>query len=219
MSILDLVWLVAPPLCWECGDAVRDGGRICSRCRSRLRWLEATPSHGGGVLSWAPLAYAGAARALVRGLKFQRAAGLADELAAPMVAGAPDGWLRPPATAGEPWRPPVLVPVPLHPARGRRRGFNQAERLAAALARRTGLPVADCLRRAGSSATQVGRGREQRLAGLAGRVLLAHPAPARALIVDDVITTGATLSACAGALRAGGGEPIGAIAYARTPGR
>jgi predicted amidophosphoribosyltransferase len=111
------------------------------------------------------------------------------------------------------------VPVPLHPARWRRRGFNQAERLARALSKRTGLRVRDCLRRSGSAAAQVGRGRAERLAGAPGRIFLAGLPPARALIVDDVITTGATLAACAAALRAHGCEEVAGLAYARTLGR
>lgn len=211
MSLAELIWLVAPPLCWGCSDAVRGGGPICRRCRAELRWLDTAPVEVGGVPAWAPLAYDGPARALVGGLKFRGAAGLADSLAAPVAAGAPGGWLSPPA---------ALVPVPQHPARRRRRGFNQAERLARALARRTGLRVADCLERSGSRTTQVGRGRVERLAGVAGRVWLGRAAPpARALLVDDVITTGATLSACAAALRSHGCGEVRAVAYARTLGR
>ena len=135
VSIAELLWLVAPPLCWGCADAVRGGGPICRRCRSELRWLDTTPVEAGGVRAWAPLAYDGPARALVGGLKYQRAAGLADSLAASIAAGAPAGWLQAPAE---------LVPVPLHPTRRRRRGFNQAERLARALpsGRACGSPTA-----------------------------------------------------------------------------
>jgi ComF family protein len=116
-----------------------------------------------------------------------------------------------------------LVPVPLHPARRRRRGYNQAEELARALARRLGLQVIDCLVRSGGSAlaTQVGLGREERLSGLGGSVRMRDgaPVPLRALLVDDVVTTGATLAECARALTAAGVADVAAIAYARTPGR
>ena len=210
MSIAELLWLVAPPLCWGCADAVRGGGPICRRCRAELRRLDTTPVEVGGVLAWAPLAYDGPARALVGGLKYKGAAGLADSLAAPIAAGAPAGWLKSPGR---------LVPVPLHPARRRRRGFNQAERLARALARRTGLGVNDCLRRSGSAAPQVGRGRAERLSGATARITLAGPPPPRALLVDDVITTGATLAACAAALRSNGCGQVAGLAYARTLGR
>ena len=210
MSIAELLWLVAPPLCWGCADAVRGGGPICRRCRAELRWLDTSPVAAGGVPAWAPLAYDGPARALVGGLKFYGAAGLADWLAAPIAAAAPSGWLGAPAR---------LVPVPLPAGRRRRRGFNQAARLAAALSKRTGLPVADCLRHAGSPGAQVGRNRVERLAGVAGRISLSRPPPARAVLVDDVITTGATLSACAVALHSNGSEEVTAVAYARTLGR
>jgi ComF family protein len=160
---------------------------------------------------FAPLAYEGPARAMVRALKFRGATLAADAMAAQIVAGAPASALD----RG------VLVPVPLHPARLRRRGFNQAERLATAVGRRTGLPVVDCLGRGGPTRTQMGRDRAERLSAVHGTVRLDPnaAAPRRAILVDDVVTTGATLAACAAALRAAGAREVTAVAYARTPGR
>ena len=114
-----------------------------------------------------------------------------------------------------------LVPVPLHPRRLRKRGFNQAELLAAAVSRRTGLAVDACLERAGPSATQVGRDRSERLVAPAGTVGIRAGAvlPRNAILVDDVGTTGGTLGACAAALLGGGALQVSAVAYARTPGR
>jgi predicted amidophosphoribosyltransferase len=108
----------------------------------------------------------------------------------------------------------TLVPVPAAPARRRRRGFDHADVLAGALARRTGLPRVRALRRRGG-ARQLGAGRRERLT--AGRldVVATGPAPPVALLVDDVHTTGATLAACARALRAAGAEDVRAVTYAR----
>jgi ComF family protein len=154
------------------------------------------------------MAYAGPARDLVRALKFRGATAVADAMAAQIAANTPKSMLD-----------GVLVPVPLHPRRLRRRGYNQAAVLAAALAQRTGLELAECLRRAGSAATQVGRDRRERRIGPAGSIELCATAPARALLVDDVATTGATLAACAGALRAAGSIEVAALVFARTIGR
>jgi ComF family protein len=157
------------------------------------------------------VAYEGPARALVRALKFRGAFLAGHAMASQIAAGAPPGVLE----RGR------LVPVPLHPRRRRRRGFNQAERLAAAISARTGLRVCDCLERSGASITQVGRDRSARLEGVAGTVAVRHGAevPNVAVLVDDVATTGATLAACASALRAAGVREVTAVAYARTPGR
>jgi predicted amidophosphoribosyltransferase len=109
-----------------------------------------------------------------------------------------------------------VVPVPPQPRRRRRRGFDPAGALAAALARRLGLPLADCLLRKDREGRQVGIGRAQRRRPGRIAVDLAAPAPQRALLVDDVHTTGATLDACAAALAAGGCDHVAAVSYART---
>jgi predicted amidophosphoribosyltransferase len=106
--------------------------------------------------------------------------------------------------------------VPAHRGRRRRRGFDAAALLAAALTDRTGLPLAPCLRRMDRGRRQVGAGRVlRRSAGRFEAVLVAAP-PRVALLVDDVHTTGATLDACARALTAGGARSIAAVTYART---
>jgi ComF family protein len=207
----ELLSLVAPPLCWGCGGPARAGEPLCRQCRLGLRWAAPATAEVAGVEVWAPVFYDGPARALVRALKFHGAVAVAETMAAQIVAAAPGGLLS----------EATLVPVPLHPARLRRRGFNQSERLAAAVARRTPAPCSSCLERRGPWAPQVGRGRGDRLAAIRGAVVAGSrgPVPARALLVDDVITTGATLAACSTALRAAGARRVAAIAYARTPAR
>jgi predicted amidophosphoribosyltransferase len=199
--------LLAPPLCWGCGASAGGGDPLCRSCRATLRWLPSDPVALPGLAAWAPLAYEGAARELVRALKFRGAEALADAMAAPIAANAPEGWLGPALGA------PTLVPVPLHPSRRRRRGFNQAERLAAALARRTGLAVSDGLARE-RGPQQVGRARAHRTH--APGVVAEGAAPPVTVLVDDVVTTGGTLAACAGALRSAGSTQIAAVAFART---
>jgi predicted amidophosphoribosyltransferase len=223
-----LLRLLAPPLCAGCGGDAGGAEPLCAWCRGELRWLGPEPVEVAGVRVWAPLAYEGPARGVVRALKFGGARRAAAAMAAQIAANAAPGWLD--AASG------MLVPVPLHPSRARKRGYNQARLLADAIAARTGLPVTDCLERAGPRGTQVGRDRAQRLAGIAGTITVRRSAarhfdhachgrnapcenrvavPAVAILVDDVITTGATLAACADAL----GTEVRAVAYARTPGR
>jgi ComF family protein len=159
---------------------------------------------------WAAVAYEGPARDVVHALKFGRRAVLADTLAAQIVARAPAGLLH-----------GTLVPVPLGSSRARGRGFNQAQLVAGAVARRSGLPLSECLVRRGAAAPQAVLGRPRRVAAIAGTIAVraGMAVPRAALLVDDVVTTGATLAACATALRAAGAEQVTAVTWARTPAR
>lgn len=202
-----LATLLAPPLCWGCRAPAPAGQPLCPACRATLRWLGSAPVRLAGVEAWAPIAYEGAGRELVKAFKYRGAERLAGALAAQMAANAPGGLLD-----------GVLVPVPLHPARLRRRGYNQARLLATALAARSGLELRDCLDRRGGDPPQAGRGRSERIAFSGGGIELRPeegPPPARVLVVDDVITTGSTIGACARSLRAAGARTVRAIAYAR----
>ncbi len=204
-----LAAIVAPPFCWSCGADAGRAEPLCHRCRGQLRWLGSEIVCLQGVPLWSAVAYEGPAQALVRALKYRGAPGLADPLAAAIAAGMPS------ELAGS---AAALVPVPMPAARRRRRGYNQAERIAAALAARTGLELSDRLAR-GPAPRQVGRGRDQRLAQAAPLLGWAGRAPPSAVLVDDVATTGATLAACAAVLRAAGVGSVTAVTYARTPGR
>jgi predicted amidophosphoribosyltransferase len=161
------------------------------------------------------LGYAGPVPALVNALKERGAVGLAALMAAQIVATAPsDLWPAPGDGA-------VLVPVPADPWRRRRRGVDHAARLAAALTSRTDLPTAPILARGARRARQAGRRRAERLRADPAEV---HVRTGRApgprdgvvVLVDDVHTTGATLHACAQALRRAGARRVVAVTYART---
>ena len=218
-----LLSILVPPACAICRRPLRDSAAVaCTGCLRRLPWLRghrcprcALPRHREGCpaaraafdRAWSPLAYEGAARDLVAALKFRAALPVAGLMAAHLAANLPAD-LRRASLA--------VVPVPAHRGRRRRRGFDAAALLAAALAGRTGVPLTPCLRRVDRGRRQVGAGRAlRRSAGRFEAALVAVP-PRAALLVDDVHTTGATLDACARALKAGGAEAVAAVTYART---
>jgi predicted amidophosphoribosyltransferase len=216
------VALVAPGACVACRRPPRPGhplwaarqaglpgldGPRCPRCALPAPCGPRCPMAGSDVgRSWAPLAFEGPARDVVHALKFHGALALADLMAAQMVATAPAGLL---AEGG------ALVPVPTPGGRRRRRGFDHAGRLAAAISERTGLPVSACLRRAGPAPRQAGARRRARLERGRVRVEVAGEVPARVVLVDDVHTTGATLRACARKLSANHALSVTALTYAR----
>ena len=228
-----LLALLVPAVCVACrraGDVARTDP-LCRACRQALPWLGVArcarcglPGSCGSRCparaqafsgAWAPVAYAGAVPALVNALKERGAVGLARLMAAQIAATAPPGWWAGPASA-------ALVPVPADPLRRRRRGVDHAARLAAELAPRCGLPVAPVLTRPlAAGSRQAGRSRAQRLAPDRLTVALrtgrrGPPAvPSAAILVDDVHTTGATLHACALALRESGALEVRAVTYAR----
>jgi len=221
--LAELVSLLVPPSCVGCRSPLARGTvDLCGSCRRRLRWLrDACPRCGlprpcgrrcpaaraAFDSAWSPLVHAGPARRLVVVLKHDGRLVVARTMAAHVVAGAPLGLLAPPA---------VLVPVPVDPWRGRTRGFDHARRLADAISARTGLPVVPGLRRGRSSTAQAGRDRGARLrAGQEARIVSDGTAGPRVVLVDDVHTTGATLDACARALRATGTRRVDAVTYTR----
>jgi len=152
--------------------------------------------------------YEGALGAALRQLKYRGSTGLAPALSERV------GALPPELHASD-----LLIPVPLHPKRLRQRGFNQAGRLATALGHRLGLPVLDhALVRSRNSASQVGLSRTQRLANMRGAFALVDATAVegrRILLIDDVMTTGATVDACARALMGAGATRVCVWAMAR----
>jgi predicted amidophosphoribosyltransferase len=199
-----LASLVAPPLCAACEAVTPEGAVLCEECEAALalpaRVIEAGPRDVDLAVAAAP--FEGRARRVAIGLKYARRLSLARVAAEAMLRALP--------TAES---PDAVVPVPPGRWRWRWRGFDPAEELALALAERAGIEFCPCLRRTGGR-RQVGRRRSERLSDPPS-VWAVREAPKRALLVDDVWTTGATLSACARALREAGGRRIVALTLAR----
>jgi ComF family protein len=111
----------------------------------------------------------------------------------------------------------TLVPVPLHLNRQRLRGFNQSLLIARALARARGLAIEDVLVRRRETIRQHRLNRAERLQNMAAAIEMRAGAvgPGQVMLVDDIITTGATLEACAGVLKRSGSGAVYGIAIAR----
>ncbi len=218
-----LLTVLVPPICLDCRQPTEHcAAALCADCRRALPWLReqvcrrcGLPSHRDRPCAaanahferaWAPLAYEGPTRAMIRSLKQRNSPVAVAVMGAQLAANLPAD-LRQAHN--------VLVPVPAHRLRGRQRGFNPAFALASELAARTPLPLRPCLRRTDWSPRQAGARAISRRASDRIAVELTSKAPRHAILVDDVHTTGATLDPCAQALRAGGSRFVAAIAYAR----
>jgi predicted amidophosphoribosyltransferase len=195
---------LAPALCAACGRSCRVEAVLCTRCGRRL--AAAAPLSGRGAPgldgAWSSAPYEGVARELVAALKFRRLLPVAELMAERIQ------WLAPAHLLSG-----AVVAVPAAPARMRRRGFDPAGEIGAALAERLGTELVPCLVRRGAG-RQLGRRRAERV-GHPPRIHAAGAAPRSVLLVDDVLTTGATLSACARALRGAGAARVLAVTFAR----
>lgn len=101
----------------------------------------------------------------------------------------------------------ALVPVPPRPGKIKQSGWDQVEYLARALEKEPAIPVRRCLKRLPSKVQKKLSG-EDRRTNLRGRIVLRSPPPRRAILIDDVMTTGSTLDVCAAVLKAGGAEQV-----------
>ncbi len=188
-----------PPFCDVCADPGVIG--ICSDCRSLT-----SPTYLSGIRS--PFLMEGLVREAVHWFKYRNY-----RVAAPCLGRLMASYLAESPLAGE-----VLVPVPLHSAKLRERGYNQAELLASEIGKITGLPVErKLLSRTRNSAPQVRMAESsRRRANTAGAFACGENlAGAACILVDDVCTTGSTLGACAEAMVAAGAKQVWAFTLAR----
>lgn len=213
-SCLSRIPFVQPPYCQTCGrplrgavaeitgDGLRDGP-ICRDCASGGRFFRIARAAG---------VYDGALKDFIYALKFRGRRELAEGIGVLMARVA----AREKAMRGS----QLLVPVPLHPKRLAERGYNQAELLARMVGSCLGLPVRTALVRSILTGEQNKLGRRDRRDNLRGVFVVPHPlevAGKRVLLVDDVITTGATANECSRALLRAGAAEVRVLAAAVAP--
>jgi ComF family protein len=191
----------------------------CDRCghpqtRPSCSWCEQLPPYVRAARSayWIP---GGTAGAIVHSLKYGGWSAVAEEMAHRMARLA---WPRDVVAERS-----MVMPVPLAPERERERGFNQSALLGRALAARWHVPfAADCITRARTTETQTRLTPEERRRNVSGAFCATASARERlrgahVVLVDDVITTGATLSACAATLFESGARIISLVTFGRAP--
>jgi ComF family protein len=214
MALIDVL---LPPSCAGCG---RYGSLLCDACRASFRsaspaavtFMHPDPGVVVGesmTMALAAFRHEGRLRKVLERLKYSGGARLARPLA----------WAALPAFQRllEISGPLPIVPVPIHPDRIRERGYNQAALLAIELARSAGLPICNVLVRGRATVKQHRLDRAARIRNLRGAFKMglgARPPPA-AIVVDDILTTSATLEACAIVLRDAGCLEVYGFALAR----
>jgi competence protein ComFC len=198
-------------LCRDCFEALpRVGNPACGRCGLPTAFetfvCEACKNVDFGFESaMAPLRYEGVGKEIVHALKYFGYKKVVAGLATPLML----------QTLGD-GRFDAVVPVPLHRSRLRKRGFNQAELLARGVAAEINAPVSDTLKVVRSTRDQVELSAAQRRANVAGAYRASAPLRGKVLLIDDVFTTGATMSACASTLVRAGAQEVYALSLCRT---
>ncbi|MEW5850001.1 MAG: ComF family protein [Myxococcota bacterium] len=220
-----LLELVFPPHCIGCAAMLPPDRLVCDVCDVAL---ERMPSHGGcprcadlvsdalcaRCTSSPPpfarvdvgLVYGGTVKDAIRNLKFHDAPWIADALAELAFPSLPSDWSTLDA----------LVPVPLHVRRHRERGYNQARLVAVSLARRMDKPILSrTLQRVRNTAPVAGLAPEERATTVRDAFRASGVAGKRVALVDDVVTTSATVREAASALMAAGAREVIVVAIAR----
>ena len=187
---------ITPPLCGRCGLPTAFEVYGCDGCRTVELAFDGAR---------APLRYEGVGEGTVHALKYGGYRTVVERLMAPLMAG---------CVAGE--RFDSVVAVPLHRARLAKRGFNQAELIGRAVAGRIGAPFLDTLRAVRRTRDQVELTAPGRRENVAGAFEARGLATGRVLLVDDVMTTGATLNECARVLKTSGAREVYALTLCRT---
>ncbi len=229
-----LASLFYPPACAVCSANVQAGEYLCAGCNAKLSRIippfcakcsEPFPAAISDTFTCANCAHRilhfnaavavyrsrGIVRQILLDFKYGRQVHLRHLIAAWLVAGLNDERLRN-ATFD------IVVPVPLHPARERERGFNQSALIAELLSAHAALPVRPVLERTRYTMTQTAFDRAERMQNLRGAFRLRKTGDVRGLrvlLVDDVLTTGSTLSACARVLKTAGARSVHAATAAR----
>lgn len=229
-----LVSLFYPPLCAVCNEPITSAAYLCETCQGKAprikppfcaKCSEPFPGAITDTFSCANCAHRvlhfeaavaayrsrGVVRAIIHEFKYQRRPHLRHAVA---------DWLM--ETLDDPRlhgrRFDAVVPVPLHPARRRERGFNQAELLTEQLCTRASLRMRPVLERIRYTTTQTAFDRTERMENLRDAFRLRKKADVRGwrvLLIDDVLTTGSTLSECARVLKQGGAISVHAATAAR----
>ena len=229
-----LVSLFYPPLCVACAADVEPGQYLCASCDEKAPRIKAPfcakcsePFAGAisGSFACANCAHRvlhfdaavaayrsrGLVRRLVHEFKYDRQLHLRHPIAQWLCQTMNDPRLR-----GRHFD--VIVPVPLHPARERERGFNQAKLLAETFSARSDIPLRPALERIRYTTTQTAFDRAERMQNLHNAFRLRKKIGVRdlhVLLIDDVLTTGSTLSECARILKAAGAISVHAATAAR----
>ncbi len=200
----DLVATLFPMRCPGCGARAEP---VCASCAATMRPPPPVAPPVGVDAWYAPFAYDGVARELVARVKYRRAHGAVAWLAAAMADSLTECAVD------------VVTWGPTTTARRRERGFDHAELLARAVARRLRVPVRALLTRAAGSTAQTGLSSADRRGGPSRFDARVRVPRATVLVVDDVATTGTTLRDAAIALRSRGAHRVVALTAARTPPR
>lgn len=232
--LLDFIY---PANCHICNDSLTHGRHLCQSCALSLHYVEAPfcslcgECYDGDIptnflcpnchdlkldfeFARASLRSRGESRTLLHDFKYRRKIHLSDELGRLLKIGLDDPRFKPYLGHG------IIVPVPLHRARLRKRKFNQSEELASSLEKFTGLTMLNALKRNRNTGTQTRYSRNERLKNLDGAFALRGRYKTalqdkKIILVDDVFTTGSTVNECTRVMLKHGADSVAILTLLR----
>ncbi len=193
------------PRCVVCGTEKDVSAYLCPVCATEIDALRLGQTNAAGITAYAAYHYDGSAARIVQSYKYGGSRWLSAFMAQTMLHAAADAHIQ----------FDCICHVPLHSMKRRKRGFDQAQLLAKRIAELTGKPCLAAIKRVRNTPSQTKLNAVERKTNMRGAFEAAQAVQGSVLLVDDVLTTGATVSECADVLKTAGAQSVTVLTFAR----
>jgi competence protein ComFC len=197
------------PQCVCCGTEKGVEDYLCESCTEKMESLKAGEIKTVGIKAYSAYRYEGYAKKIVRGFKYNNKKWLSRFMGDAMIKAIFGGNIKPQDFS-------FICNVPLHAKKKKSRGYDQSEELAKRISETTGIPYINALKRIKFTKTQTKLTEQERRENIKGAFEKTAYVRGSALLVDDVLTTGATVMECAEVLKAAGAQSVTVLTFAKS---